>query len=187
VTRLSNLYRDAEAFPGPERAKIQRGLVCYAATVVDKEWRTMVDGERSPVAEKQYEQIWKNYYELTPHTDKEMAFYQESLTRLNELGQYRRQRLLEARDSFPAILWVFLIAGAVAMIGYTYLLGWKESRLNAIGVAGLAGLSALALFLVFSMNHPFSGSLRVTPEAFSAWYAEKQGIGPPRYRCGTSP
>ena len=43
----------------------------------------MVDGERSPVAEKQYEQIWKNYYELTPHTDKEMAFYQESLTRLN--------------------------------------------------------------------------------------------------------
>ena len=186
VTRLSNLFRDAEVFPTAEREKIQRSLVCYAGAVVDKEWGAMAHGQPSPIADQKYRQIWKRYYAVTPRGDKETAFYQESVSRLNELGQYRRLRLLAARDSFPAILWVFLIAGGVAMIGYTYLLGWKESRHNAIGVAGLAGLSALALFLVFAMNHPFSGTLKVKPEAFSGWYAEKQGTAAVRYRCETS-
>jgi multisubunit Na+/H+ antiporter MnhB subunit len=186
VTRLSNLFRDAQVFPTAERERIRRSLVCYAGAVVEKEWSAMASGEPSPIADKKYRQIWMGYYALTPRGDKETAFYQESLSRLNELGQYRRLRLLEARDSFPAILWVFLIAGAVAMIGYTYMLGWRESRFNAIGVAGLAGLSALALFLIFALNHPFSGTLKVTPEAFSGWYAEKQGTPAARYGCETS-
>lgn len=187
VTRLSNLFRDAQVFPTAEREQVQSSLVCYASAVVDKEWSAMADGKASPIAAQNYQQIWRRYYAMPLHGEKETAFYQESVTRLNELGQYRRLRLLAARNSFPAILWVFLIAGAVAMIGYTYLLGWKESRHNAIGVAGLAGLSALALFLVFAMNHPFSGTLKVKPGAFSEWYAEKQGPAAPRYRCELSP
>jgi Protein of unknown function (DUF4239) len=187
VTRLSNLFRDAQVFPAAERVRIEGSLVCYAGAVVDHEWSAMANGGPSPIADKKYRQIWKDYYGLSLRGDKETAFYQESVTRLNELGQYRRLRLLAARDSFPAILWVFLIAGAVAMIGYTYMLGWRESRLNAVGIAALAGLSALALFLVFAMNHPFAGTLKVTPEAFSGWYAEKQGTAAPRYHCERSP
>jgi uncharacterized protein DUF4239 len=186
VTRLSNLFRDAQVFPTAEREKIQGSLVCYAGAVVDKEWSAMADGDPSPIADQKYQQIWRRYYAIAPRGQRETAFYQESVNRLNELGQYRRLRLLASRDSFPAILWVFLIAGGVAMIGYTYMLGWKESRHNAIGVAGLAGLSALALFLVFAMNHPFRGTLKVKPEAFSGWYAEKQGTAGPRFRCETS-
>ena len=189
VTRLSNLFRDAQVFPTSERWKIERSLVCYAGTVVDKEWSTMAHGQPSPAAAEKYNLIWKNYYDidLKPLGEKETAFYQESLTRLNELGQYRRLRLLSASQSFPSIRWIFLIAGAVATIGYTYMLGWKEARVNAIGIAALSGLMALALFLIFSMNHPFSGTVKVTPGAFSEWYSERQGTGAPHYRCETTP
>lgn len=177
VTRLSNLLRDAETFPAPARMRIRRSIVSYAGTVVDKEWRTMEQGEASPAAQEAYGRIWKAYYALKPESEQASIFYGESLTRLNELGQYRRLRLLAARESFPTVLWIFLIAGAVVTIGYAYMLGSQEPLVNALAVAGLAGLSALALFLVFAMNHPFSGTVKVTPEAFSALYGQWSHIG----------
>ena len=172
VTRLSNLLRDAHTFPAPARDRIELSIVKYAATVVDSEWKTMESGKASPVAYAAYNGMWNAYYALKPVGNQEGLFYQESLSRLNEVGQYRRERLLAARDSFPTLLWILLIAGAVVTIAYTWVLGTSQTLLHAVSVAVLAGLTALVLFLILALNHPFSGEVRVTPESFQQLYAQ---------------
>jgi Protein of unknown function (DUF4239) len=58
VTRLSNLLRDANALPPPDRTRIQSSILTYAQQVVDREYDTMAEGESDPETAAAYEQIW---------------------------------------------------------------------------------------------------------------------------------
>ena len=99
ATKISNLMRDAVAF-GPERQQIQGRLIAYTRSVVDDEWKTMAHGESSEVTAHKYRNVWRAYYAYQPRTTNEKAFYNDSLTRLNDLGAARptdvaRQRAAE--------------------------------------------------------------------------------------------
>ena len=166
VTRISNLLRDAEPFPPPARDQVHRRLVRYLEAVIDEEWETMSEGKSSPVASRLYEDVWEGYYRFEPRSEKQNHFYQESLTRLNELGESRRLRLLSSRASVPSVMWVLLIAGGVVTIAFSYVFWFRSLRAQALGVATLAGLTGFVLFLIFALEHPFAGDIRVTPHAF---------------------
>ena len=166
ATRISNLLRDAEAFPEPVRRQLQERLVNYTKAVVAHEWDTMSRGKSSPVAADAYEQVWQAYYAFQPETNREVAFYSESVTRLNEAGQSRRERILSSQAEVPLILWVLLIGGGVLTVGCSYLFEAKNPWIQAIVVASLTGILSFILFLLLAFDHPFTGEMSVKPTAF---------------------
>src|SRR5262249_52834155 len=93
-------------------------------------------------------------------------FHSEMLTRLDELSDHRRLRLLSAGSKVPPLLWAVLIIGALITVGFSYFLGVEGGRAHALMTAALAAMIALTLYLIFAINRPFAGTLRVTPEAF---------------------
>jgi hypothetical protein len=75
-------------------------------------------------------------------------------------------RLVMAEEGLPTVLWVVLIVGGIVAVGFTYLFGMEDTGAHALMVASLAGVIALVLFTIAALDHPFSGSARVGPEAF---------------------
>ena len=166
VTRLSNLARDAGAFPPETRDRMRSRLVAYAEAVAGPEWEAMSEGEASPEAADAYEAIWAEYYRFKPADDEQAAFLGESISRLNELGENRRLRLLQSRATVPTPMWLLLIAGFAITVGWTYLFGTAKVVTHVIAAGSIAALTGFVLYLIYAMQHPFAGSVKISPEPF---------------------
>lgn len=168
AVRVSNLLRDAQVFPDPVRKDLREKLVEYGKAVVNDEWNTMAKRQPSQIASRAYEQIWETVYNIQPETEREKAFYKESITRLNELGGIRRSRLSSSQSRIPSLLWVLLIGGAVISIAFTYLFGTKNKWSHVLAAGSIAGLIGFTLFLILALSCPFSGSLRISPDPLAS-------------------
>jgi hypothetical protein len=164
AVRVSNMLRDAQVFPDPVRKVLRQKLVAYGRAVVSDEWNTMAKRQSSPLASRAYEKIWETVYEIQPETEREGAFYRESITRLNELSGIRRSRLLSSQSRIPSLLWGLLIGGAAISIAFTYMFGTKNIWSHVLTAGALAGLIGFVLFLILALSCPFSGSLCISPD-----------------------
>jgi hypothetical protein len=175
ASAVSDLYRDARGFGESDVSAnvIQAALVGYAQAVVWEEWTTMAKGEQSQWARAQYELLWPTFYDYRPTTAQQVAFYSESLRKLNELGDHRRARLLDARSELPSIFWILLIAGGGLTIAFTYLYGLESAWIHAVIVASLSGLICFCLFLLLSLAFPFTGGTAIQPEPFQQFIVDK--------------
>ena len=77
-----------------------------------------------------------------------------------------RLRLLASHEAVPSLLWAVLWGGAMITVGFTYLFGVQNSRVQTLMVAGLAATLALNFFVIAAIESPFRGIMRVKPEAF---------------------
>jgi len=166
ATKISNLLRDANAFPVPVRNGIQGRLVTYTQSVIDDEWKTMAQGKPSALTAGKYRDVWAGYYDFHPGTQQQEHFYDESIGKLNELGEDRRLRVISSESSIPAIMWVMLVVGGIVTIAYLYLFAIPDALLQAVMIGSVAGLLAFILFLILSLDHPFAGQVKVTPGAY---------------------
>jgi uncharacterized membrane protein len=103
---------------------------------------------------------------LDPTTNAQQVLYYQGLERIHDLADARRERLLDAKEGIPAILWVVLLVGGVVVVGFTYLFGLENNTTHMLMVAALALIISLVLFTVATLNHPFKGDVRVGPDAF---------------------
>jgi hypothetical protein len=58
-----------------------------------------------------------------------------------------------------------IVAGAFITLGFTLLLPVQSARAQTLMVSMLAAMAALLLFLILSLDLPFSGDLAVSPKA----------------------
>ena len=70
VTHLSELWRNAEAFPEPVCKVIHSRLLAYVKEVHAKGWEILGEtGKPSEAVEKLYQGIWEPYYNFEPETE----------------------------------------------------------------------------------------------------------------------
>jgi uncharacterized protein DUF4239 len=166
AAKISNLLRDANAFPPPVRKEIQGRVITYTNSVIHDEWATMAHGESSPATAERYRQVWVGYYGYRPQGNQAQQYYGESVTRLNDLGEDRRLRLLSSKSSIPGLMWVMLVIGGAVTIAYLYLFAIPDAWLQGLMIGSVAGLLAFILFLILALDHPFAGQVKVTPDAY---------------------
>jgi hypothetical protein len=158
ANKLSEIFMDAKGLPDSNRIIIQNLLLNYAVTLKDDEWVKMVQGERSNAARELMDNIFTEYLKMDVKTIPNPYIYQESLKRLNEILEYRRLRLFSNSNSIPDVIWIVVIIGAVISVGYTYLFGVKSQIAQYIMTSTLAITNSLVLFLIYILNHPFTGT-----------------------------
>ena len=156
---------------------MRRYILRYANDVVDHEWKTMAHGAASPIAARDYEQIWREYTSYEPAGERERAFFQESVVRLNELGVSRRLRLISSGSTVATPMWILLIAGFVLSTTFTYLFDFSSLTIHVLSVAAITALTAFVLFLIYSLQHPFAGSIAISPEPFTDLVRQWSGHG----------
>jgi hypothetical protein len=161
--QVKGLYRDAAVF-GVQGIAVQHSLEAYAKSVVTQEWPAMTEHQHeSRATEERLNDVWRAYHAVTPAGAREEAFYSESIRRLNELDATRGDRIDAATASLPGAMWGVLIAGAIITVGFTYFFGLSSLWAHVLMVTALAAMIGLTLFLIFSLDLPYSGDLAVGP------------------------
>ena len=171
---LAEIFFLAHRLPEPEGRELQELCRSYAEEVVNVGFPLMEQG-RTPSMERSQESsrawvliddIRASLQEVEPRTVAGQELYAEGLDQVQRLADARRMRLVVAEESLPTVLWVVLILGGVATIGFTYLFGLEATWANRLMVATLAMVISLALFTVGVLEHPFSGGARIEPGAY---------------------
>ena len=63
------------------------------------------------------------------------------------------------------IMWVVLYFGALMTVAFTYFFGPESYLAHVLMVTMLSATIGIVLFLISAIDRPFTGSLRVEPEA----------------------
>jgi hypothetical protein len=166
ANELAEIFSFAHQLPQPEGRHIQELANSYAQLVVEEEWPLMQRGKSSPEAGATFDELRGTIEGLDPTRGAPLVRYNQVLEQLHGLGDARRERLLDAREGLPNILWVVLILGGVITVGFTYLFGLDSTLVHLLMVAALAMIISLTLFTVAALDHPFKGDVRIYPTAF---------------------
>lgn len=160
------LYFNAQEFPEPSKTEIKNTVKEYIDIVITAEWQKLPAGEFDFRATK----VVTKLFDLYAKVDKDFAtnskFYSESIEKLNQLSEQRRLRILAATNTVPAIIWIVLILGGLISVGFTYFFGMKNAKVHYTLVGTLCSVNALLLFLIYDLDHPFTGNDKITTHAF---------------------
>ena len=104
------------------------------------------------------------FYQIDDKSVPNRELYAESLTRLNNLAQYRRIRIFAGNDTVPLAVWLVLLVGGVFTISYTWLFGMKNMKAQYMIATTLSVTITLILFLIYVLDHPFTGTSKVSDE-----------------------
>ena len=173
------LYYLAEQFPQPQRDQTQDLAISYARAVVDEEWPLMENGQPSPRAAALNQEITKSVTGFEPSTSPEQTLYSQALQRAHEMNQNRTIRLLYASKGLPPILWFVLGVLAIMIIVFSYFLGMESARLHILAVAALTAGLTFTMLTTITLDRPFGGDLRVSPDAFEMVLSEIEGDNQP--------
>jgi hypothetical protein len=163
---IIDIYRDAQAFEDPFRTDVRAQLQRYAESVVGTEWDSMSVGHGSQPARTEFDRLWTVYATFEPVTQNDREWYGEVLDRLNTVSDYRQLRIRSASARLPVVLWLVLITGAAITIAFTYFFGTRSVSAHLLMVIALALTLALALFLIWALERPFGGFVRIRASAF---------------------
>ena len=160
------LYRNTSIFPPATQVPLQRELRTYVRAVLDDEWQTMAYGNPSPRALTALNALYNGYDSLKPSNPWQVAMYQESFSRLNDLSTERSLRILSSKAALPGIFWSVLILGALITLACAVLLYLENAGVHLLLSGLLAALVSSLLFLILVVDHPFSGEVHVPKDSF---------------------
>jgi hypothetical protein len=168
ANELAGVYFLADRFPDPERARVQGLARSYARIVVEEEWPLMERGETSARATSVLRELRFSLQNIAASTSAGQVLYDQALTRMHQVSDARRLRLLETTEGLPGILWTVLVGGGVVTVCFTYLFGLKNNVAHALMVAALTLLICTILFTIGALEYPFAGTSKVQPNALEA-------------------
>lgn len=164
---LAALYRDSEVFSKNDREIVRSRIKDYVQAVVNYEWETMAKGNPSPEAQKAMNALWHSYYALKLEDQKQQAWYQESISKLNSLVNTRLARILGSSESLSTEMWSLLIIGGLVMMTFNWFFGVENYVSHLLIASVLAASAAFMLFLIYSLDTAFLGQVSIPPEAFT--------------------
>jgi FAD/FMN-containing dehydrogenase len=166
ANNIADLHRDATPFNVEFREGLDADLREYVAAISEDEWELQNLGVRSARTQAAQERLWRRYAGFEPRNETEKAFYSESLTKLNDAAELRRQRLVDATTGIHPILYLVLFVGGAATLVSALAFKTESAHAHFVPLAILGTLVGLTLFTIMAMDYPFTGSLCVEPDEF---------------------
>jgi hypothetical protein len=165
---IASLYRDATAFPAGFRAQLKSELTNYVNAIINDEWQKMAKGQRSPQVQKIQEKLWLLYGSFQPKNETQKIFLMESVKKMNQASEMRRQRIVYASSGIHPLLYFVLITGSFITIAFSMMFGTENLVPHLIMTSFLAAMIALTLFTIIALDYPFTGNVSIKPEVFTS-------------------
>jgi NADH:ubiquinone oxidoreductase subunit 5 (subunit L)/multisubunit Na+/H+ antiporter MnhA subunit len=166
ASNLLDLYYDASVFPDSLKMTIQSTIRDYISRVTKDEWDSMADGNRDAEAMKSFIKLNRIYLSIDGNQLINKDILSEELKSMGDIREFRRHRLLSSRQNMPEILWIVILASSVIMIVFTFFFSTRNKRHQYIMTAFLVFVCVNVLYLIFVLDHPFTGVHAIKPEAF---------------------
>jgi len=161
ASQASDLFYVSKGFPDSINKPIRQALYDYASSVSTEEYQDLPKGKTSAKTLDAVKRLMALFSKMDIKAIPNPYIYEESFKGLNNMLQYRRLRVFAAQDSVPAVIWVVLLVGGIITVTYTYFFGVKKIFPQYVMTAALTITLTLILFLVFILDHPFTGTSSV--------------------------
>lgn len=166
ATVLADLYEDAGFFSLPDRDAIRLSLRNYVNYVVNEEWGQQTRKGPSYQTHQVMGRVWDSYYNVSLDNEKISIWYTESISKLNNFLNARLTREFSAWEHLSPMIWSLLIVGAIITICFMFFFGLENLHSQMAMTALLAGYLSFMLYLVYSLDHVYTGPAKIKPVAF---------------------
>ena len=164
ANELADIFHGTEALPEPARTVIKNELIKYVNSVYYDELKRMDGGRVTLQAGGPMHHLMDAFYHTDAQAFSNRELYAETLRRLNNLAQDRRLRIFAANDTVPEAIWLVLLVGGVFTVLYTFFFGMRNIRAQYVITTTLTVTITLILFLIYVLDHPFTGTSKVSAE-----------------------
>ena len=164
ANEVADIFHITQVFPDPSGERIRQTLLEYVTSVYNDELKRMSEGEISLHSNQAMVNLINEFYQLDENSVPNREIYAEALKRFNNLAEYRRLRIFAGNDTVPSVVWLVLLVGSVISVSYTYFFGMKNIRAQYLIAGSLTVTITLILFLIYVLDHPFTGTSRVSAE-----------------------
>lgn len=151
------VYRDTQTLPQPEQAQVQKLLIDYTQSVMAREWASHGKVLPHNTADA-LNPVWKIY--------RGASVGDAAQDRLHNLEYERHLRHLAGEASLPVVFWPLLIGGGIVTIGFSYFFLMESQITQYMLTAILAVVLSAVLFLIYTLNLPFTGQVPVSKDPF---------------------
>jgi Protein of unknown function (DUF4239) len=164
ANEVDDIFHITKVFPDPAGKIIQQALRDYVASVESDELTRMSHGEITLRSTGVLPKLMTTFYQMDEKSIPNRELYAETLKRLNNLAQYRRLRIFAGNDTVPSAVWLVLLVGGVFTVTYTFFFGMKNIKAQYVIATTLTVTIALILFLIYVLDHPFTGASKVSAQ-----------------------
>ena len=81
-------------------------------------------------------------------------------SKLNDLVDYRHDRIVESQEGIPLILWTIGLVGSLLTVAYSS--AFTPTRFNVLAIAGISLTLGLVFLFILTVDHPFKGEFSVS-------------------------
>jgi Protein of unknown function (DUF4239) len=163
----ATIYRLAEGMPTDAGSTLHQRLTNYLELAISDDWPAMAAEHGSPKVTTALDELYRAVLQYSPSDARSSDLLTEILHQLDELTQARRERLVAATGTVPDVLWLVLLGGAILTVCFTFFFGTENVYTQAMMTGILTVLIFSGLLIIVMIDHPFAGSVSVSPEALS--------------------
>ena len=156
---VSQLYQDMTIF-GPEAMPARGALRSYVGSVIRDEWPSLREGTGSEATEGALQRVFAEVGTLDPADNRKAAIYEEMLDKLNELVDFRHDRIVESQAGIPLILWTIGLVGSLLTVAYAS--AFTPTKFNVMAIVGISFTLGLVFLFILTVDHPFKGEFSVS-------------------------
>jgi len=105
------------------------------------------------------------------------VWYASMVESVNQFGEARIIRISDIDASIPGLMWKILLAGGIIIIVFAMLFKSNDNWLHFVKVLLFSTIIVFNLLLVYLLDHPYKGMLKIEPSAFTkilTHYKEEQ-------------
>ncbi|WP_243438953.1 DUF4239 domain-containing protein [Fundidesulfovibrio soli] len=167
---LLTTYRLSLALDGS--GAFRSGLMAYARSVVDDEWKTMnASNTMSLHASEQLSESWRAFVAVKPVDKGDISLYTAVGNALSEVSRNRQLREQALQGNLYAPIWVILIFGALAVLLGLFLCNPEQTRSQVCMEVIMIFLILSCLFFIQDIDTPFSGIITIASRPFTDVHA----------------
>ncbi|MGC1379759.1 MAG: hypothetical protein WA814_01905 [Candidatus Baltobacteraceae bacterium] len=171
---LADAFGYASNVQEPQRSELQRIFAKYAIGVHDSAWSVPQHGEQDPQSIKLINDAAALTFTMPPPAHASPgAVLEASMVRtelldgIRNIADTRRLRLIQAQSRLPPGMYEALGLGAIMVIAFAFFFGVKNYFKQMLMTALVAGSIGLFLGLIVELSTPYSGSIRVSRDAWT--------------------
>ena len=162
ASQIRILYSLSNFLPGDRRPFVN-ALGDYTQSVIMKEWPSMLRDHSTVlfIASPELDMVRNTLFQLEPQNSAQSAIFQQALTCYASIVAERHQRLIDAEDAVPGLLWLTLAVGAGFIWVTTWFIAFDSTATQFTMSSITVGYMFLLIYLIVILEHPFLGVWRV--------------------------
>jgi hypothetical protein len=164
--KLADVYSLARGIDDKNKKILQDSCREYCQIMINEEWPKMAEQKTSPHIWPVSLKIWDVALAYQPSSNREVDIHESLLEAVRELGEARRSRIVAMRERLSPALWIVVIGGSIILMACTYMFFVENPKLQGLMIALVALSLSLNVLLLAIYSNPFSGDLKIQPEAF---------------------